>query len=53
MRSVTEEIIVKVTCLRCGHQWFPYHPGTPIRCARCKTPYWNTPYSRKKKEAPQ
>jgi hypothetical protein len=30
-------------CLRCGHEWYPKVPGTPLRCGKCKTPYWDTP----------
>ena len=30
-------------CLICHHQWFPWKPGRPKRCAKCKSPYWDTP----------
>lgn len=36
---------VKLTtfaCLRCGHKWHPKQEKVPVRCAFCKTPYWNT-----------
>lgn len=29
-------------CLRCNHEWASKNPH-PIRCAKCKTPYWNIP----------
>jgi DNA-directed RNA polymerase subunit RPC12/RpoP len=33
------------TCERCGHEWFNRKTSDvlPIRCARCKSPYWNRP----------
>ena len=27
-------------CTRCGHEWSS-KDETPLRCAGCKTPYWN------------
>ena len=27
-------------CLRCGHEW-PSKQEQPIRCPKCKSPYWN------------
>jgi len=33
----------KLTCLRCGHTWFPRQAGAPICCASCGSPYWNKP----------
>lgn len=30
-------------CQKCGHQWRPRKPGIPVRCAACKSPYWNRP----------
>jgi len=27
-------------CLRCGHEWASHSPH-PVRCAKCKTPYWD------------
>ena len=29
-------------CLRCGHEWASRR-DKPLRCARCKTPYWHIP----------
>lgn len=30
----------KFQCLRCGHQWSPRSEEVPVRCAFCKSPYW-------------
>jgi hypothetical protein len=27
-------------CLRCGHRWAPKKEEKPLRCAYCKSPYW-------------
>jgi rubredoxin len=27
-------------CLRCGHEWGSDNPH-PVRCAKCKSPYWD------------
>jgi len=34
-------IIKPKKCLRCGYEWYPRKPGKPVRCAKCKTPYWD------------
>lgn len=31
------------TCKRCKHTWIPRKPGKPLRCAACKSPYWERP----------
>jgi hypothetical protein len=31
----------KFECLRCGHKWNPRSEEVPLRCAFCKSPYWN------------
>lgn len=31
------------TCTRCGHTWLGRTPGKPVRCASCKSPYWDRP----------
>jgi hypothetical protein len=31
----------KLTCLRCKKSWTPRKDGIPLRCGKCKTPYWN------------
>jgi predicted Zn-ribbon and HTH transcriptional regulator len=38
----------ELTCTRCGYVW-ESKKEHPLRCAKCKTPYWDTP--RKIKEA--
>lgn len=30
----------RFTCLRCGHEWIPKNEEKPLRCAFCKSPYW-------------
>lgn len=38
-------------CLRCGHEWLPRNiTNEPVICPSCKSPYWNKPRQRKKKE---
>lgn len=45
----------KKTCLRCGFQWFTRwrylsqgeQATEPKRCARCRSPLWNTPKTHK------
>jgi hypothetical protein len=39
------------TCLRCGHTWYPRgnwrtRNFTSVRCALCRSKYWNKPYVR-------
>ena len=38
MPSVTQR-----HCFRCGRDWWPRKPGRPLRCGKCKSPYWATP----------
>ena len=38
-----EVVVPKLTCLRCGHQWYPRKPGRPTTCAGCRSPYWDVP----------
>lgn len=44
------------TCLRCGHEWVTRKDvtldGLPRRCARCRTPDWNKPYTYHKQGKP-
>ena len=31
-------------CWRCGHTWLPRYVGRPpLKCPRCKSPYYTTP----------
>jgi len=49
---------IKCTCERCGHIWIaskvPEDPDNlkpdeiPKVCPKCKNPYWNVPFSKKK-----
>ena len=32
-------------CLRCGHHWKSVISHTPVQCPKCKSQYWNKPYS--------
>ena len=36
-------------CLRCLHFWFQKGDHAPKACARCNSPYWNTPRTTKRK----
>ena len=37
-------IIRKVwKCDRCEHEWISRDGNKPLRCARCKSVYWDTP----------
>lgn len=29
-------------CGKCGHVWLPRDTRHVVRCAKCKTPYWDT-----------
>jgi len=41
---MTQTIVLqKLKCLRCGHEWFPRTEKQPLRCAFCKSVYWNIP----------
>jgi len=33
-------------CLRCGYLWFTKLADRPVRCARCRSRYWNRPRER-------
>lgn len=43
MADKERRFITKLKCLRCGYSWWPRVAGQPVRCASCRTPYWNTP----------
>jgi predicted Zn-ribbon and HTH transcriptional regulator len=36
-----------LACLRCGHRWHPRKDASPLRCPKCKNPYWNRKRERK------
>jgi len=47
---VMGEVLRKIwKCDRCGHEWLSRDSDTPIRCAKCKSPYWNKPRKNKSK----
>jgi predicted Zn-ribbon and HTH transcriptional regulator len=34
-------------CERCGHEWIPRSKvDYPVRCSKCKSPYWDKPRKR-------
>lgn len=35
-------------CGRCKHKWQSEY--LPVRCAKCKSPYWNSPRKLKRKK---
>ena len=36
-------------CDRCGHEWLSRDNERPLRCASCKSPYWDVPKKKKLK----
>jgi hypothetical protein len=36
---------LKCKCKRCGYEWNS-RVKSPVRCASCRSPYWNLPYVR-------
>ena len=36
-------------CLRCGRQFESSNPK-PLRCAKCRTPYWSRPREKERKK---
>ena len=36
-------------CGRCGHEWLR-RIASPVHCPKCKSPYWNKPRVREKKQ---
>jgi len=41
--------IIKVKCLRCGHEWVPRQSVIRV-CPKCHSPYWDKPRVRKKRK---
>lgn len=38
------DTIGKLTCLRCGYEWYPLRPTPPPKvCPNCNNRKWNTP----------
>ena len=34
--------ITQCTCRKCGHKWWPFRPGKPRACAKCKQTGWES-----------
>lgn len=45
--TLTGKMIYIFVCKRCGHEWASKREH-PIRCAKCKTPYWDTERKQKR-----
>ncbi len=41
--------LTQYTCNRCGYKWIPRNPDPKV-CAKCRSPYWNSPRKNKVKE---
>ena len=39
----------ELTCSRCSHRWTAIGDREPLRCAKCKSPYWNRPRTSRRK----
>ena len=42
-RFVNAVTICECNCLRCGKKWRAHKAKPPMRCAGCRSPYWQTP----------
>lgn len=44
MKGTLEHEALRLTCLRCSHQWIRRTEGKlPVACPSCKSPVWNKP----------
>lgn len=43
-----KDVILKLQCKRCTHEWFPKRTTKPKVCPKCKSPYWNRERTKKK-----
>ena len=50
--SPESAVLQQQTCLRCGNTWWPRRPTKPLRCPRCKSPYWARPRQVKRALSP-
>ena len=37
----SKDVAVSDACLICGHEWVRRKPERPLRCGKCKSPYWD------------
>ena len=56
IETITKEL-KQCTCYRCGGKWIPREEEDggqriPLCCAKCKSPYWDTPRDNIKDAAP-
>ena len=49
MRGGRMAVIRKVKCEKCQYEWFPKSVEPPVRCAKCRSAYWDRPPRRVKK----
>lgn len=42
-RTTVNPLPLLWTCSVCNHQWSSKDSQKPLRCAKCKTPYWDKP----------
>jgi predicted RNA-binding Zn-ribbon protein involved in translation (DUF1610 family) len=35
------DMVKKLRCKRCDHNWVPRDTGAPHVCPKCKSPYWD------------
>ena len=42
MKTTTTIKALNCVCDRCKHRWLVPSLDTPKRCAKCKSPYWNS-----------
>jgi len=40
----------RYTCLRCKHSWIPRTDNIPKICPKCRSPYWDREFVRKRKQ---
>ena len=50
--SAVEGVLTQHACLRCSKTWWPRRPSKPLRCPRCKSPYWDRPRRLKSSKPP-
>ena len=43
MKKQVQLAVWECRCEVCGHEWKSNGEEPPLRCAKCKTPYWDRP----------